>query len=52
LAELSVAGRPDAIFRVVLDDYVVDYQVAGEVVNSIATRRGRQRPPDSHSITN
>ena len=41
-AETTVAG----VYRFVLDEYLVDYEVIGEVVNIIAIRHGRQRPPN------
>jgi hypothetical protein len=36
----------EGIFRFVMDDYLVDYEVTGGVVNIIAIRPGRQRPPN------
>ena len=29
-----------------MDEYLVDYEIAGGVVNIIAIRHGRQRPPE------
>jgi plasmid stabilization system protein ParE len=51
LAEFPTLGHPDEVlaaqdvFRFVIDEYLVDYEVSGGVVNIIAIRHGRQRPP-------
>ena len=36
----------EGIFRSVMGEYLVDYEVAGEVVIVITIRHGRQRPPE------
>jgi plasmid stabilization system protein ParE len=51
LADFPSLGHPstetpvEGIFRFVMDDYLVDYEVTGGVVNIIAIRHGRQMPP-------
>lgn len=40
--ETSVHG----VFRFVMDEYLVDYEVVGGVVNIFAIRHGRHRPPN------
>ena len=52
LADFPSLGHPNTemtisgVYRFVMDDYLVDYEVVGEVVNIIAIRHGRQRPPN------
>ncbi|OBZ95999.1 plasmid stabilization protein ParE [Pararhizobium polonicum] len=40
--ELPVPG----VFRFVMGDYLIDYEIRGDVIEVLAVRHGRQRPPD------
>jgi plasmid stabilization system protein ParE len=52
LADFPGLGHPNSetlaegVFRFVMDEYLVDYELVGAVVNIIAIRHGRQRPPN------
>ncbi|MBX9456265.1 MAG: type II toxin-antitoxin system RelE/ParE family toxin [Rhizobium sp.] len=46
LGHANTETAVEGIFRFVMDEYLVDYEVSGEVVNIIAIRHGRQAPPN------
>ena len=46
LGHASTETVSEGVLRFVVDEYLVDYEAVGEVVNIIAIRHGRQAPPN------